>query len=127
MAETRAFQSEFDSLVTNGVCNGIELLPSYWRQRQKLDIGVFVLNAVSALVLGGLGSKLVAVYRKRMTVRVGEGQERRVYKVRWSFGMQFSLTKGLENPPPVDYNSDWGVHATCFSLCVGTATIHLSD
>lgn len=82
---TRAFQSQFDRFITNGACNGVQLMPNYWKQRAIIEISSLVLNCVFALILGGFAFKLVGSYRRSTSKLVG-GQKYvgQLYKVRIS-------------------------------------------
>src|SRR4051812_9466168 len=46
LAETRTFHDQFNTFIVNGACNGVDILPMYWSQRRRIDIGIFVLNAI---------------------------------------------------------------------------------
>ena len=80
---TRAFQQEFDRFITYGACDGVELLPNYWKQRSSIEIPSLVFNCLFMLILGGLAFKLVSGYRKSTTKLVGgEKYVGHLYKVR---------------------------------------------
>ena len=87
---TRAFRNEFDRFITDGACDGVQLLPNYWKQRAIIEIPSLVLNCVFALVLGGLAFKLIGSYR-RSTSRLVGGQKfvGQLYKVRISLAFFF--------------------------------------
>lgn len=92
---THAFQSEFDRFITNGACGGIQLLPSYWKQRSVIEVPSLVLNCVFALILGGLSFKLVSGYRRSTSKLVGgEKYVGRLYKVRVSLAFLSRVLTG---------------------------------
>jgi len=82
LTETRGFHDQFNTII-NGACNGVDILNVYWSQRGRIGIAIFVINVISVITLGVLGSKLVSVYRRQMTKVTGEekGAIKRLYKV----------------------------------------------
>jgi hypothetical protein len=83
LARTRAFHKQFDIFVVDGACNGFDVMPNYWKQREMVEVPSFVINCVAVLALGGLGFKLLSVY-KRQTSKLtgGDGVISHLYKVR---------------------------------------------
>jgi hypothetical protein len=94
LAETSVFHRQFDTFIVNGACNGVDILPVYWPQRDRIDMAILVLNVIFISALGALGAKLVSVYRKQMTKVTGEekGVIRSLYKVRFCIGTPVSST-----------------------------------
>lgn len=83
---TRSYQREFDRFITHGACDGVQLLPNYWKQRSSIEIPSLVFNCLFTLILGGLAFKLVSRYRKSTSRIVGgEKYVGYLYKVRISF------------------------------------------
>jgi hypothetical protein len=83
---TQAFQKQFDRFITQGACDGVQLLPNYWKQRSSVEIPSLVFNCLFTLVLGGLAFKLFGRYRKDTSRLVsGEKYVGHLYKVRISF------------------------------------------
>ena len=61
ITSTASFRSDFNRVVTNGACNGISLLPGYWRDRGEAEIPSLALNACALLVSCFLTWKLIKV------------------------------------------------------------------
>ncbi|KAG8798300.1 hypothetical protein FRC18_008703, partial [Serendipita sp. 400] len=74
LARTRDFHKEFETFITNGACDGLDILPGYWPQRQKTDIPGFALNALAIVLLGTIGFKLLSVYKRQTTKLVGDSK-----------------------------------------------------
>ncbi|KAG8823118.1 hypothetical protein FRC19_004596 [Serendipita sp. 401] len=74
LARTRYFHKEFETFITNGACDGLDILPGYWPQRQKTDIPGFALNALAIVLLGTIGFKLLSVYKRQTTKLVGDSK-----------------------------------------------------
>ena len=85
---TRAFHKQFDRFITHGACDGVQLLPNYWKQRSSIEIPSLVFNCLFMLILGGLAFKLVSRYRKSTSKLVGgEKYVGQLYKARTSFAI----------------------------------------
>ncbi|KAG2117923.1 uncharacterized protein F5147DRAFT_669139 [Suillus discolor] len=68
---TAQFHGDFSRLSTNGACNPINLLPSYWKSRFVAEIASLVLNAVALLVSSFLSWKLAKLFGWQTFKRVG--------------------------------------------------------
>lgn len=62
---TAQFHGDFSRLSTNGACNPINLLPSYWKSRFVAEIASLVLNAIALLVSSFLSWRLAKVMQSR--------------------------------------------------------------
>lgn len=86
LLRTRSFQRDFDRFITHGACDGVQLLPNYWKQRSSIEVPSLILNCLFTLIFGGLAFKLVSRYRKSTSKLVGgEKHVGHLYKVRISF------------------------------------------
>ena len=65
MFNTAQFHGDFMRLSTNGACNPINLLPSYWQGRVAAEIASLVLNVVALLVSAFLSWRLAKVMQSR--------------------------------------------------------------
>ncbi len=62
MFNTASFQEEFvRSTIRSGLCNGVNLLPGYWKERRAAEIAVLVVNCVSLVVFVFLSWRLIKV------------------------------------------------------------------
>ncbi|KAG1787849.1 uncharacterized protein HD556DRAFT_1246142 [Suillus plorans] len=78
---TAQFHGDFSRLSTNGACNPINLLPSYWKSRFVAEIASLVLNAVALLVSSFLSWRLAKLFGWQTFKRVGASMViSRVYK-----------------------------------------------
>ena len=74
---------QFNVFIKDGACNGIDLIPSYWSERAKIEVPSFVLNAICFLLLAGFGLKLLSVYQRQTKKTTGEDSLiKRLYRVR---------------------------------------------
>jgi hypothetical protein len=71
IVHTAHFRSDFNSVVTNGACNGISLLPPYWNARRNAEIPSLVLNVISLIVSSVLTWKLIKLFGWQTFKRVG--------------------------------------------------------
>lgn len=96
LARTRAFHKQFDMFVVDGACNGFDLMPNYWKQREMVELPSFIINCVAVLALGGLGFKLLSVY-KRETSKItgGDGIINHLYKVVLTLSIIMQVTAFL--------------------------------
>lgn len=79
---TAQFRGDFTRLSTNGACNPINLLPSYWQSRVGAEIASLVLNVVALLVSAFLSWKLAKLFGWQTFKRVGASITiSRVYKL----------------------------------------------
>ncbi|KAG1754990.1 uncharacterized protein EDB91DRAFT_1042772 [Suillus paluster] len=79
---TAQFRDDFTRLSTNGACNPINLLPSYWQSRVAAEIASLVLNIVALLVSAFLSWKLAKLFGWQTFKRVGASITiSRVYKL----------------------------------------------
>lgn len=79
---TAQFRGDFARLSTNGACNPINLLPSYWQSRVGAEIASLVLNIVALLVSAFLSWRLAKLYGWQTFKRVGASIAiSRVYKL----------------------------------------------
>lgn len=78
---TAQFHGDFSRLSTNGACNPINLLPSYWKSRFAAEIASLVLNVVALLVSSFLSWRLAKLFGWQTFKRVGASITiSRVYK-----------------------------------------------
>jgi hypothetical protein len=130
LTETRGFHDQFNTFIINGACNGVDILDVYWSQRGRIGIAIFVINVISVITLGVLGSKLVSVYRRQMTKVTGEekGAIRRLYKVcscvAYRF-LQLIITTSLGGVNIFNRRTDWGLSTPCVFMSMGPTTLHL--
>ncbi|KAG1904800.1 uncharacterized protein F5891DRAFT_1012870 [Suillus fuscotomentosus] len=68
---TAQFHGDFSRLSTNGACNPINLLPSYWKSRFVAEIASLVLNAIALLVSSFLSWRLAKLFGWQTFKRVG--------------------------------------------------------
>ncbi|KAG1864632.1 hypothetical protein DFJ58DRAFT_724611 [Suillus subalutaceus] len=79
---TAQFHGDFSRLSTNGACNPINLLPSYWKSRFGAEIASLVLNVVALLVSSFLSWRLAKLFGWQTFKRVGASITiSRVYKL----------------------------------------------
>lgn len=79
---TAQFHGDFSRLSTNGACNPINLLPSYWKNRFGAEIASLVLNIVALLVSCFLSWRLSKLFGWQTFKRVGASIAiSRVYKL----------------------------------------------
>ncbi|KAG2156515.1 uncharacterized protein EDB93DRAFT_1247221 [Suillus bovinus] len=79
---TAQFHGDFSRLSTNGACNPINLLPSYWQSRFVAEIASLVLNGVALLVSSFLSWRLAKLFGWQTFKRVGASIViSRVYKL----------------------------------------------
>ncbi|KAG2350691.1 hypothetical protein BDR05DRAFT_921995 [Suillus weaverae] len=79
---TAQFHGDFSRLSTNGACNPINLLPSYWKSRFGAEIASLVLNVVALLVSSFLSWRLAKLFGWQTFKRVGASIAiSRVYKL----------------------------------------------
>jgi hypothetical protein len=79
---TAQFHGDFSRLSTNGACNPINLLPSYWTSRFGAEIASLVLNVVALLVSTFLSWRLAKLFGWQTFKRVGASITiSRVYKL----------------------------------------------
>lgn len=79
---TAQFHGDFSRLSTNGACNPINLLPSYWKSRFGAEIASLVLNIVALLVSSFLSWRLSKLFGWQTFKRVGASIAiSRVYKL----------------------------------------------
>ncbi|KAG1885592.1 hypothetical protein F4604DRAFT_1572731 [Suillus subluteus] len=79
---TAQFHGDFSRLSTNGACNPIDLLPSYWKSRFGAEIASLVLNVVALLVSSFLSWRLAKLFGWQTFKRVGASITiSRVYKL----------------------------------------------
>lgn len=79
---TAQFHGDFSRLSTNGACDPINLLPSYWKSRFGAEIASLVLNVVALLVSAFLSWRLAKLFGWQTFKRVGASIAiSRVYKL----------------------------------------------
>lgn len=79
---TAQFHSDFTRLSTNGACDPINLLPSYWNSRFAAETASLVLNVVALLVSSFLSWRLAKLFGWQTFKRVGASITiSRVYKL----------------------------------------------
>lgn len=79
---TAQFHGDFSRLSTNGACDPINLLPSYWKSRFGAEIASLVLNVVALLVSAFLSWRLAKLFGWQTFKRVGASITiSRVYKL----------------------------------------------
>lgn len=79
---TAQFHGDFSRLSTNGACDPINLLPSYWKSRYAAEIASLVLNVVALLVSSFLSWRLAKLFGWQTFKRVGASIAiSRVYKL----------------------------------------------
>lgn len=61
IVNTMDFRSEFLRITLNGACRGVNLLPTYWEQRMRIELAELILNCVALLLSGLLSWQLVKV------------------------------------------------------------------
>jgi len=58
LSTTDTFRSQFLRITRDGACDGVNLLPTYWEQRRKIEVAELVFNvfglSVSIFLLWGL-------------------------------------------------------------------------
>jgi hypothetical protein len=79
---TAQFHGDFSRLSTNGACDPINLLPTYWKSRYTAEIASLVLNVVALLVSSFLSWRLAKLFGWQTFKRVGASIAiSRVYKL----------------------------------------------
>lgn len=79
---TANFRATFNRVITNGACNGVALLPSYWDERADAEYPALVLNVVALLISAFLTWKLVKSFGWQTFKRVGASLTiNRIYKL----------------------------------------------
>lgn len=68
---TFSFRAEFLRITKEGACRGINLLPTYWTQRQNVEIAELVLNVVALGISLFLSWRLVKQFGWQTFKRVG--------------------------------------------------------
>ena len=71
ISRTMTFDKDFARIVTNGSCNGINLLPYYLPQRNILLIAIVAINSVGVLLFGFFSFKLFHRFTVKSFERVG--------------------------------------------------------
>lgn len=59
---TAHFKSTFNRVITEGVCDGVSLLPRYWDERARAEYPTLALNILSLLVSTFLTWRLIKVF-----------------------------------------------------------------
>ncbi|KAF8311296.1 hypothetical protein DL93DRAFT_1498386 [Clavulina sp. PMI_390] len=79
---TRNFRVEFLRITRDGACNGVNLLPNYWEDRQDIETAQLVLNVVAFIVSVWLSWKLIKQFGWQTFKRVGANMGvNRMYKL----------------------------------------------
>lgn len=81
IANTSQFRSDFARLTTNGAC-GVNLLPSYWKDRGHAELPSLILNIVALFISAYLTWRLMKLFGWQTFKRVGASLTiNRVYNV----------------------------------------------
>ncbi|KIM20568.1 hypothetical protein M408DRAFT_20440 [Serendipita vermifera MAFF 305830] len=62
---TRALRAQFDAFITHGACGGVDVLPFYWTQRERLELPTVIINALAILIFAGMSLGLLKRYHKK--------------------------------------------------------------
>lgn len=71
LSQTKAFHDEFQKVITNGACNPINLLPTYWSARGDAEIASVALNAVALLLSMFISWRLFKLFGWQTFKRIG--------------------------------------------------------
>jgi len=92
IVNTANFHTEFSRLTTNGAC-GINLIPSYWKDRAAAEIPSLSLNAVALLLSAFLSWRLIKLFGWQTFKRVGASRTiNRVYMLVLSLSIAIQLS-----------------------------------
>lgn len=61
ITHTANFRADFNRVITNGACDGVSLLPNYWRDRGGAEIPSLALNVFALLISSFLTWRLIKV------------------------------------------------------------------
>lgn len=61
ITHTAKFRADFNRVITNGACDGVSLLPNYWRDRGSAEIPSLALNVFALLISSFLTWRLIKV------------------------------------------------------------------
>ncbi|KAJ7596724.1 hypothetical protein C8J56DRAFT_1106125 [Mycena floridula] len=82
LVHTAGFRSTFGRVITQGACNGVSLLPSYWNQRANAEYPTLALNVLALFISGFLSWKLFKLFGWQTFKRVGASLAiNRIYKL----------------------------------------------
>ncbi|KAL0577589.1 hypothetical protein V5O48_004387 [Marasmius crinis-equi] len=82
IAHTANFRKNFSRVLTNGACQGVNLLPDYWKTRSVAEFTILAFNIVSLFISGYLTWKLLKLFGWQTFKRVGASLTiNRLYKL----------------------------------------------
>jgi len=92
--ETAGFQSDFNRMVVDGSCDGVDLLgAAYFQLRLPVEICIFVLNAAIFTISIGFSWRLIKIYGQCSFERVHKRQDMsRLYVVILTMGTCIQVT-----------------------------------
>lgn len=70
VARTKSFKMDFTRILTNGYCNGVNVLPHYFAYREAIEATIMALNILALLGFVFLSWRLYRDYASRMLKRV---------------------------------------------------------
>ncbi|KAF9023396.1 hypothetical protein BDZ89DRAFT_1069885 [Hymenopellis radicata] len=90
---TANFRSTFNHVITDGACDGVSLLPTYWDERAKAEYPTLALNILALLVSAFLTWRLIKLFGWQTFKRVGASLTiNRVYKLVLSLSIVLQLS-----------------------------------
>lgn len=93
IARTESFKRDFQRIVTNGSCGGVNVLPRYFSTREPIEAVILTFNLLAFLGYGFLALKIYKVYAEKMSKRVeGRPDMERAYRAVLSFSTLVHLT-----------------------------------
>ncbi|EJD08007.1 uncharacterized protein FOMMEDRAFT_164787 [Fomitiporia mediterranea MF3/22] len=78
VSRTGRYEREYQTLIVNDTCNGVDIIPGFWERRMNYFIPILVLNAVVLAITLGVSLKLFSVYAKQTFNRVGASKRMNV-------------------------------------------------
>ncbi|KAI0032489.1 hypothetical protein K488DRAFT_12331, partial [Vararia minispora EC-137] len=92
LQQTRAFQKDFSTIITNGVCKA-NLLPTYWTARANVEIPSLVLNCLALVASIFLSWRLIKTFGWQTFKRVGASRTiNHVYKLVLTLSVAIQLS-----------------------------------
>jgi len=59
--DTAVFKSNFNQVIVNGACDGVQHLSNYWGTRYRAELAGLIINVVAMLISGYLTWKMFEV------------------------------------------------------------------
>ncbi|KAL5504727.1 hypothetical protein ACEPAH_7390 [Sanghuangporus vaninii] len=88
LSRTGKTAREYQTLIVNDACNGVDVIPGFWGNRMNYFIPILVLNVVVLLFSFGLSLKLFNIYSRQTFNRVGACKKMNVL---YSYVLLFSV------------------------------------